>query len=366
MDKTNNKTVSPTTIATTTTTTYQDASVYSRQSTSYRIDAHDQNDVVIGVSEIRVVTLFSITSVNFNGSGVSLSWNSVSKAKEYAVYRAKGKGSESSSMVSIGTTSHTTHLDTGAYINYFNSYRVVALDEKEFVVGISAVAETYAMCEHLQMASRETINATCTNNGTITYTCTSCGYSFNDTISATGHRTATKQLKSPTCVEDGENASICTICGYVADSWPISATGHSYDSGSLVRSASCETSGLYIYKCHCGDYYYDETPSTGHDYSLAEISPATCTSKGSRIYRCSNCGRTYSEDLPLTGHNYSLIWSEGLACVWGTFDHYECTYCGDIYEVETPPINHNFVWLEDGYGFSVYQCSYCGEYKYVE
>lgn len=55
---------------------------------------------------------------------------------------------------------------------------------------------------------------TCVDVGTATYTCTTCGYSYTDTIPATGvHNYVGKITKAPTCTEMGEKTNTCTVCG---------------------------------------------------------------------------------------------------------------------------------------------------------
>lgn len=111
--------------------------------------------------------------------------------------------------------------------------------------------------------SQVTTEAGCETNGVLTYTCTVCGYSYMETI------------------------------------W---ATGHYYDS--VVTDSTCIEQGYTTYTCaYCGDVYVDSyTDALGHNYTYVET-PPTCTEDGSRTYTC-HCGDTYTEVIPTVPHNF--------------------------------------------------------------
>ena len=110
-----------------------------------------------------------------------------------------------------------------------------------------------------------TAEATCTTDGVLTYTCTNCGDSYTETITA---------------------------------------SGHDYES-TVTAEATCTTEGVRTYTCaNCGDSYTEAITASGHDYESAVTAEATCTTDGVRTYTCANCGDRYTQTIVATGHNY--------------------------------------------------------------
>lgn len=67
-------------------------------------------------------------------------------------------------------------------------------------------------CQHTYVENSRT-DATCTQKGSINYTCSSCGVSKSETITAKGHNyRKTIASIAPTCTEDGINDYICITC----------------------------------------------------------------------------------------------------------------------------------------------------------
>ncbi len=95
-----------------------------------------------------------------------------------------------------------------------------------------------------------TVEATCTADGSVTYTC-ACGETYTEVIAA---------------------------------------LGHSYNA--VVTSPTCETAGYTTYTCAtCGhSYVANETAALGHNYVCEEVDNYL-------VYTCSNCGSSYSEKV---------------------------------------------------------------------
>ena len=91
----------------------------------------------------------------------------------------------------------------------------------------------------------DSLDATCTEDGYVTYTCTLCGDSYTEVIPATGHNHVETDRQEATCTEDGYVTYTCE-CG---DTYTevIPATGHTYVDG----------------ECHCGAVDPDHNPTTG-------------------------------------------------------------------------------------------------------
>ncbi len=125
-------------------------------------------------------------------------------------------------------------------------------------------------------ASKVTTAATCGKDGVRTYTCSVCGDSYTEAIPATGahtydnvcdadcnvcgadreitHAYGSKITVSPTCGKDGVRTYTCSVCG---DSYTeaISATGdHTYDNACDADCNACggtRTPGNHVYTADC-------------------------------------------------------------------------------------------------------------------
>ena len=176
-------------------------------------------------------------------------------------------------------------------------------------------------CEHEYNAV--TVDATCTEDGSVTYTC-QCGDTYTEVIKATGHN-YTSKVTAPTCTEAGFTTYTCR-CGdtYVADK--VAALGHDY--ASVVTKPTCTTEGYTTYTCACGHAYTaDKVAATGHSYKTVTVD-ATCTENGSITYTCA-CGDTYTEVIEALGHTYKAKVTKP-TCTEAGFTTYTCA-CGDSY-----------------------------------
>ena len=140
-----------------------------------------------------------------------------------------------------------------------------------------------------------TTPATCTTDGIIIYTCSTCGDTYSETIPVTGHKSVTDKAQMATCEVDGKTeGSHCSVCGEIIKEQEI-------------------------------------IPKLGHDYNISSTTPATCTTDGVITYTCSVCGDTYTEIIPVTGHNYIEEVITPTEKEQGYTLH-TCTICGDSYK----------------------------------
>ncbi len=101
--------------------------------------------------------------------------------------------------------------------------------------------------------------ATCTEAGTMTYTCTECSETKTETIAATGHTWgAYAETTAATCTEKGTETRTCTVCG-ATESQDIAALGHTWDEGVEQED------GSILYTCTvCGETTTDTSSSSGN------------------------------------------------------------------------------------------------------
>lgn len=77
----------------------------------------------------------------------------------------------------------------------------------------------------------------------------------------------TEQRTDPTCTQDGYVLHVCS-CGdsYMGDT--LSATGHSYDNGTVTIQATASSEGMITYTCYnCGNTYTEPIPPLEEDSS---------------------------------------------------------------------------------------------------
>ena len=129
----------------------------------------------------------------------------------------------------------------------------------------SASYDAYTVEKHNSYEITAQQAATCTQEGSITYTCSFCNDTYTETIAATGHTYESTVTAKATCTQDGVITYTCSACG---DSYTetIAATGHSYEA--VVTDPTCTEDGYTTYTCSvCGDSYVDDyTDATGHSW----------------------------------------------------------------------------------------------------
>ena len=211
------------------------------------------------------------------------------------------------------------------------------------------------VCEHSYESV--TVNATCTADGSVTYTCT-CGDSYVEVIKSTGHDYKAT-VTAPTCTEEGFTTYTCA-CGdtYTADH--VEALGHSYKS--VTVNATCTTDGSITYTCTCGDSYVEVIKATGHDYKATVTAP-TCTEEGFTTYTCA-CGDTYTADqVEALGHTYKSVTVDATCTADGSVT-YTC-HCGDTYAEVIKATGHDHKAVVTAptcteAGYTTYTCA-CGD-----
>ena len=109
-------------------------------------------------------------------------------------------------------------------------------------------------------------DATCTEDGHYTITCSVCGYTRKyDVIDAFGH-TDTVETVEPTCTEGGSKTSTCTVCGDVR---VVEYEAHGHGGYTKVETApTCTEAGYTTYYCGYCDAFAvaDEVAPLGHTF----------------------------------------------------------------------------------------------------
>lgn len=160
-------------------------------------------------------------------------------------------------------------------------------------------------CAH-SYSSEVTTEPSCMASGVRTYTCTICGDSYTESISATGHSFgAWTVTTAPTCIQKGQETRTCDICGE-SEYRDVDAAGHDYEA--TETDATCTEDGVTTYTCSvCGDSYTETTPATGHSWNDGVVQKEpTETEDGIRLYTCEVCGETKTETIRANSTVYRI------------------------------------------------------------
>ena len=225
------------------------------------------------------------------------------------------------------------------------------------------------------------------SEGTRTYRCKICSYSYSETIASLVHQYSNDWSSDETghfhaCLdkgyesikkdfakhdyevtetpatydEEGKYTYVCKVCGYTYDKG-ISKIPHRF----AADWSSDETGHYHV----CIDEGYGDLTIdlAEHTYSIAET-PATYDEEGSKTYTCKVCGFSYSETIDKIRHNYEAKYTNDEEYHW-----HQCIDDGytDLFDEK---IAHDYEdqVIEPTYdesGYTVHTCKDCG-YSYIE
>lgn len=207
-------------------------------------------------------------------------------------------------------------IKVNSWIKALRLFLVVAL--------LSCVCLLAVACKHEHTYAQEvTKEPTCAEVGEMTHKCSKCNNSYVEVLPKTEH----DYLYIST---DGQHWQICSNCSAVT-----TPEAHNYTDVKSSTPATCQSTGLAIKACVCGDTINETLEMTAHSFTVVEknankhwikcancsatsneedhdfgspelIAASTCTQQGSRKLSCS-CGEIKTESLPLADHNYTKI-----------------------------------------------------------
>ncbi len=195
-------------------------------------------------------------------------------------------------------------------------------------------------------------------------TCTVCGLELEP---ATDHTVSDWTVtKEATCTEAGEKTKSCTVCGTVLATATIPAKGHTPgDAADCTHAWTCIECGLEL------------EPALGHTLGAWKITKeATCTEAGEIVRACTVCGVTVDTiALPAKGH-IAGDWTitKQATCTEAGERVKHCTGCDTVVEFETIPVAAHTVgdWVTNlpatctETGFKTKSCTACGAVTEVQ
>ena len=145
-----------------------------------------------------------------------------------------------------------------------------------------------------------------------TLTCSLCGETA--TLDAEISQEASLD---PTCTEEGE-ITWTAAAEYEGETYTdtvvetVSATGHSYDGGTVTTEATCMEDGVITYTCtSCGHTYAEAIEATGHTYGEPEWEWDDYSS-ATAVFTCETCGVSTTMAASITseaGEDTSIIYT---------------------------------------------------------
>ncbi len=172
--------------------------------------------------------------------------------------------------------------------------------------------------------------------------CTLCGEVFvkQTVITAIGHDFTSKVTKEATETEAGEITYSCSRCDYSYQE-VIAAIGIKYDEGTITRAATCTEKGEKTFTALSGTASYtEEIPALGHDFVNHDAIAPTCTEDGCREYvTCSRCDYTNKAAVAALGHKYERK-TDSPTCTADGLATYVCSACSHSYTEVLPASGH--------------------------
>ena len=200
--------------------------------------------------------------------------------------------------------------------------------------------------EHTWDGGKTVSAATCTEKGSLLYTCTVCGATGKGETKALGHSLGSwKTVTATTCLAEGYEKKSCSRCNYY-ETRTVSALGHVYGAMTVSLEPTCTASGSESQACtRCGSTVTRSIPAKGHTFGTWEVTvEPTCTDEGTETKTCASCNATEERSVPAKGHSFGA-WAHATdpTCTeWGT----EKRSCSTCLTVETneyrDPLGHSF------------------------
>ena len=227
-----------------------------------------------------------------------------------------------------------------------------------------------------------TTEPTCTEEGEKKLTCSICGNTKMEKMSATGHQhTEVRAQKNPTCKEAGYSGdTYCTDCEKkISSGKTIAKTeDHSWNQGEITKEATCKEEGEKTFTCSiCGNTKTEKVSKTDHQHTeIRDQKNPTCKEAGySGDTYCTDCGKKISSGKAISktrNHNWDagVITTEP-TCTERGEKTFTCTVCGNTKTEKVSATGHSYGEYEvvkeptnARKGLKAKTCGVCGKIVY--
>lgn len=201
--------------------------------------------------------------------------------------------------------------------------------------------------EHSFDSGNIIVASTCETNGIKRYTCTECGYYYEEELDTISHDYSVVVSEvSATCQQEGLLVTKCIVCNKTKTE-TFEKTEHSIVSANqaelIYEAQNCQETNVYRHRClfDCG-YYIDKNVGVGdcsYEYTILDDTYHTA--------KCALCGDEFNVnhiyDVEKFDENNSWI-----ECICGHIDNDTLT-------------EHNIVTTSDFNGELIYEAQNCSE-----
>lgn len=179
---------------------------------------------------------------------------------------------------------------------------------------------------HVHRFKETVVPPTCKESGYTLYTC-DCGYEYKTNFRPiSGHVFRVSEEKPATCTEPGSVTSVCTTCGG-SDVQIKPPLGHDYGPWTVTTKPTCQEPGMQTRKCRrCEATEESIVNPTNHDYSGWVVqSYPTCQEPGRQVRKCRFCDATEEDWINPIGHRAA---PNTARYTNGVLTEYFCMNCG--------------------------------------
>ncbi len=171
--------------------------------------------------------------------------------------------------------------------------------------------------------------AKCEVKGTKAHTCTACGYVETADVDPIGHAWNEGVVtKDSTCTDLGTMTYTCTNDASHTKTEDIAMKAHTYAEADCNKPATCTV---------CGN---ESGTAIGHDYSVfVQTVDYTCEDDGYTVYKCVRCEETENRDITPAAHRYEAEYTVDVqaACGIEGSKSRHCTECEETTDVTVIP-----------------------------
>ena len=331
-------------------------------------------DVYNKISSDKIYTSENKIFRNENGTYnlVTPNKSSLTVPEGVTVTDSDGKEITNNTEVVEGSVINVAVSDTDKYC--YVTANGEKVEDGKLTIGKDGV--TLKAVEH-NIVTDEAVPATCLKDGkTAGSHCETCDSKTvaQEVVKATGHNYETDSIiKKPTCISEGELLEKCKNCGETKIVAIAKSTTHNEVVDKAVP-ATCTTEGK-TEGSHCADCgkvikAQEVVPATGHKFGEFEVTKkATCTTDGEQVKKCTECGETITEVIKATGHKFGEVEvTKKATCTTDGEQVKKCTECGEtITEVIKATGHKESAWIIDkqptktSEGSKHTECTVCGQ-----
>jgi hypothetical protein len=223
----------------------------------------------------------------------------------------------------------------------------------------------YVDCEHPESARHESVitKATCTETGSKTCSCDTCGSTWTVSIPALDHNFVESVVVDNTCTEPAIQKYACSRCGvekpFEESDVIRPALDHQWVESVIIEN-TCTTPAYQVYRCNrCTDTKQErlsQYPPLGHSwsdaiYDVVGCYEPTCTEPGYAMFVCERCNEEKREAVHILGHKYTNVVTDP-TCTERGYTTKTCTRdnCGYSYidsSSYVDALGHDYEAVED-------------------